>query len=115
MRFQLLARTGHPDFLDLPWAEPLAEREHGLSRRLSREGLLAVEAVVSDRTTADGPTGEGTALDAVLITRQLSFSLPYRYRTGGTCPSARVATSPTPRRWRHTSPPSCPTCPSSSA
>jgi hypothetical protein len=25
MRFQLTARTGHPDFLDLPWDEPLAE------------------------------------------------------------------------------------------
>jgi Domain of unknown function (DUF4032)/Lipopolysaccharide kinase (Kdo/WaaP) family len=24
-RLQLVARTGHPDFLDLPWAEPLAE------------------------------------------------------------------------------------------
>ena len=24
-RLQLLARTGHPDFLDLPWSEPLAE------------------------------------------------------------------------------------------
>ena len=28
MRFQLTARTGHPDFLDLPWDEPLAEWEH---------------------------------------------------------------------------------------
>ena len=27
MRFQLTARTGHPDFLDLPWDEPLAEWE----------------------------------------------------------------------------------------
>ena len=24
-RLQLIARTGHPDFLDLPWDEPLAE------------------------------------------------------------------------------------------
>lgn len=24
MRFQLTARTGHPDFLDLPWSQPLA-------------------------------------------------------------------------------------------
>ena len=23
-RLQLIARTGHPDFLDLPWHEPLA-------------------------------------------------------------------------------------------
>jgi tRNA A-37 threonylcarbamoyl transferase component Bud32 len=27
VRFQLTARTGHPDFLDLPWDEPLAEWE----------------------------------------------------------------------------------------
>jgi hypothetical protein len=28
VRFQLTARTGHPDFLDLPWQEPLADWEH---------------------------------------------------------------------------------------
>ncbi len=28
MRFQLTTRTGHPDFLDLPWNEPLADWEH---------------------------------------------------------------------------------------
>lgn len=28
MRFQLTARTGHPDFLDLPWTQPLAEWHH---------------------------------------------------------------------------------------
>jgi hypothetical protein len=28
VRFQLQARTGHPDFLDLPWQEPLDEWEH---------------------------------------------------------------------------------------
>lgn len=28
MRFQLHARTGHPDFLDLPWQEPLEEWDH---------------------------------------------------------------------------------------
>jgi tRNA A-37 threonylcarbamoyl transferase component Bud32 len=27
-KLQLLARTGHPDFLDLPWSEPLAEWQH---------------------------------------------------------------------------------------
>ncbi|HSK24699.1 MAG TPA: DUF4032 domain-containing protein [Egicoccus sp.] len=27
MRFQLTARTGHPDFLDLPWSKPLAAWE----------------------------------------------------------------------------------------
>jgi hypothetical protein len=28
VRFQLTARTGHPDFLDLPWDQPLATWEH---------------------------------------------------------------------------------------
>ncbi len=28
MRFQLTARTGHPDFLDLPWDQPLSSWEH---------------------------------------------------------------------------------------
>jgi tRNA A-37 threonylcarbamoyl transferase component Bud32 len=28
VRFQLTARTGHPDFLDLPWNVPLAEWQH---------------------------------------------------------------------------------------
>jgi len=28
VRFQLTARTGHPEFLDLPWGEPLADWEH---------------------------------------------------------------------------------------
>jgi uncharacterized protein DUF4032/lipopolysaccharide kinase (Kdo/WaaP) family protein len=107
---QILARTGHPDFLDLPWTEPLAEwrnerlvrvvrgisrhvvrfveydgaiyalkelpahlarREYGLLRHLGAEGMPVVEAVgvVSDR----GPDRE-----AVLITRHLDYSLPYR-------------------------------------
>lgn len=114
-RFQLLARTGHPDFLDLPWSVPLAawdsdrlvdlargisrhvvrfvdydgqvyalkaitrelaEHEYRVLLRLARDGLPAVEAVgvVSDRTDQ-----HGAPLHAVLITRHLSFSLPYRY------------------------------------
>jgi hypothetical protein len=28
VRFQLTARTGHPDFLDLPWDQPLSEWDH---------------------------------------------------------------------------------------
>jgi tRNA A-37 threonylcarbamoyl transferase component Bud32 len=109
-RFHLVARTGHPDFLDLPWDEPLegwqserlvklirgisrhvvrfveydgalyalkelperpARREWTLLRRLESQGLPVVEAVgiVTDR---------GDDLDAVLITRHLEFSLPYR-------------------------------------
>jgi tRNA A-37 threonylcarbamoyl transferase component Bud32 len=107
-RLQLVARTGHPDFLDLPWEQPLeaweserlvevvrgisrhvvrfvryegavyalkelperlAHREYGLLRRLNAEGMPTV-LVVGVVERAD--------LDAVLITRHLDFSLPYR-------------------------------------
>ena len=108
--FRLLARTGHPDFLDLPWSRPLAEwesprfvdvergihrhvvrfvdyegslyalkelpprlaaREYRLLRALSDLGLPAVEpvGVVSER---------GASTEAVLLTRHLEYSLPYR-------------------------------------
>jgi hypothetical protein len=109
-RLQLLARTGHPDFLDLPWEEPLerweherlvevvrgisrhvvrfvnydgaiyalkelperlARREYGLLRRLTEESVAVVEVV----GVVSGRPGE---LEAVLITRHLDFSLPYR-------------------------------------
>jgi hypothetical protein len=113
-RLQLIARTGHPDFLDLPWEEPLAEwkserlvevvrgihrhvvrfveydtpsgpalyalkelppaiarREYGLLRALAAEDVPVVDAVgvVTDR---------GDGLEAVLITRHLDYSLPFR-------------------------------------
>jgi tRNA A-37 threonylcarbamoyl transferase component Bud32 len=113
-RLQLIARTGHPDFLDLPWDEPLEEwrherlvevvrgihrhvvrfveyegspqpklyalkelpvelarREYRLLRALAADEMPVVEAVgvVSDR---------GGDLDAVLITRHLDYSLPFR-------------------------------------
>jgi hypothetical protein len=110
MRFQLVRRTGHPDFLDLPWSEPLeewqterlvdvargisrhvvrfvdydgrlyalkelpqrlAEREYRLLRHLEEESIPAVEVV-------GVVSGRGDELDAVLITRHLEFSLPYR-------------------------------------
>ena len=114
MQFQLLARTGHPDFLDLPWETPLAEweserlisvptglhrhvvrtvlyddriyvlkelpvryarREYEFLRYLAEENVPVVEVVgvVTQRST-DG----GEPLEAVLITRHLEFSLPYR-------------------------------------
>ena len=108
--FQLLARTAHPSFLDLPWALPLEEwqserfvnlvrgisrhvvrfveyddaifalkelperparREYGLLRELEGQALPAVEAVGL-------VTGRVDDLDAVLITRHLDYSLPYR-------------------------------------
>jgi tRNA A-37 threonylcarbamoyl transferase component Bud32 len=108
--FHIVARTGHPSFLDLPWDTPLEEwstprlvnvirgisrhvvrfveydgalyalkelperparREWSLLRALESQGLPVVEAVgiVTDRSED---------LDAVLITRHLEYSLPYR-------------------------------------
>jgi len=108
--FELVARTGHPSFLDLPWDVPLdewdsprivnlirgisrhvvrfvdydgalyalkelperpARREWTLLRRLESQSLPVVEAVGI-------VTGRADELDAVLITRHLEFSLPYR-------------------------------------
>ena len=113
--FHLVARTGHPDFLDFPWDQPLtdwddprlvdyakgvsrhvvrfvadggrayalketslelAEREYGLLRALAEEDLPVVEAVGVVSGRGVGPNGEPLA--AVLITRHLEFSLPYR-------------------------------------
>ena len=109
-RLHLVARTGHPDFLDLPWERPLAEweserlvelprgisrhvvrfvdydgriyalkeqteryvrREYGLLRRLGAESMPVVDVVGAVAGRPDG-------LDAILITRYLDFSLPYR-------------------------------------
>ncbi|NUT37985.1 MAG: DUF4032 domain-containing protein [Hamadaea sp.] len=55
--------------------ERIAEREYDLLRALERLGAPAVEAVaiVADRVAADGE-----ALEPVLVTRHLQFSLPYR-------------------------------------
>ena len=110
MRFQLVADEALPDFLDLPWSQPLEEwesarlvdvvrgisrhavrfvhydgsifavkeinprlarREYRLLRDLADHAVPVVEAigVVSDR-----PDG----LEAILITRHLDYSLPYR-------------------------------------
>jgi tRNA A-37 threonylcarbamoyl transferase component Bud32 len=108
--FQLVARTGHPSFLDLRWDEPLeqwesdrlvdlirgisrhvvrfvdydgalyalkelperpARREWTLLRRLESQGLPVVEAVGIVTKRRDD-------LDAILITRHLDYSLPYR-------------------------------------
>lgn len=125
MRFQMLPRGTWPDFLDLPWGEPLddwtsprivevargisrhvvrfvdydgalyalkelptslAEREYRLLRDLSAGSVPVVEVVgvVSERAIPFGglPAGERNPapdeLGAVLITRHLEFSLPYR-------------------------------------
>jgi len=124
MRFQMLPREAWPDFLDLPWDQPLAEWssprivevEHGISRHVVRfvdyDGALyalkelptrlaereyqllrelaaasvpvvEVVGVVSEREipVAGLPAETATdadALGAILITRHLEFSLPYR-------------------------------------
>ena len=109
-KFRIVARTGHPSFLDLPWEQPLEEwdtprlvnvvrgisrhvvrfveydgalyalkelperparREWKLLRGLESQGLPVVEAVgIVTKREHD--------LDAVLITRHLEYSLPYR-------------------------------------
>ena len=107
--FELVTRAGHPDFLDLPFDEPLADwsipelcevargisrhvvrfvdmggsvyalkeipehlatHEYDLLRKLEDRGLPVVEAV--GVVTRD-------QLNAILITRHLAYSLPYRY------------------------------------
>jgi hypothetical protein len=109
-QLQLQARTGHPDFLDLPWERPLvdwdserlvhvvrgigrhvvrfvdydgavyalkelpgeiAQREYGLLRQLAVADMPVVEAVAVATRGSD-------ALESVLITRHLDYSLPYR-------------------------------------
>jgi hypothetical protein len=114
-RLQLVARTGHPDFLDLPWSTPLedweherlvevvrgisrhvvrfvnyegriyalkelperyARREYGLLRRLADESMPVVDVV-------GVVTGRDADLGAVLITRHLDYSLPYRVLFSG--------------------------------
>src|SRR5437870_1185523 len=124
MRFQMLPREAWPDFLDLPWDQPLAgwdsprivevergisrhvvrfvdydgalyalkelptrlaEREYQLLRELAAASVPVVEVVgvVSERgiPAAGLPTetsADADALGAILITRHLEFSLPYR-------------------------------------
>jgi hypothetical protein len=122
VRFQMAARLGHPDFLDLPWHLPLAEwrserlvevargiarhvvrfvdyegslyalkemperpalQEYRMLRRLGEAALPVVEVVglvtgrSEDEAAFDGSMPSDD-LDAILITRHLDFSLPYR-------------------------------------
>ncbi len=60
-------------------APALTEHEYSALRRMALERLPVVEAVglVSGRETE-----AGEPLDAVLVTRYLDFSLPYRYLFG---------------------------------
>ncbi len=86
-------------------APALTEHEYSALRRMALERLPVVEAVglVSGRETE-----AGEPLDAVLVTRYLDFSLPYRYlfgveggRRSGAPPAGRggrPARAPPPRR-----------------
>src|SRR5688500_4981987 len=106
--FQLVTRTGHPDFLDLPWERPLEEWRserlvevvRGISRHVVRfvdydgavyalkelpERLAHREYGLLRRLNAEGMpvvlavgVVERAELEPVLITRHLDFSLPYR-------------------------------------
>ena len=127
--FQMLRRTGHPDFLDLPWHLPLAtwpherlvdvprgisrhvvrfvaygdtiyalkelprrlaEREYRLLAELDRLFIPVVEVagLVTDRRAGGGngprPASSDDELEAILITRHLDFSVPYRRVLGAT-------------------------------
>jgi tRNA A-37 threonylcarbamoyl transferase component Bud32 len=108
--FQLVARTGHPSFLDLPWEQPLEEWEsprlvnliRGISRHVVRfvdyDGELYALKELPERPARrewtllrrlagqDLPvvkavgivTARDEDLDAILITKHLEYSLPYR-------------------------------------
>lgn len=108
--FQLVARTGHPSFLDLPWDLPLEEWEsprlvnliRGISRHVVRfvdyDGELYALKELPERPARrewtllrrlagqDLPvvkavgivTARDHDLDAILITKHLEYSLPYR-------------------------------------
>lgn len=123
--FQMRRRTGHPDFLDLPWDLPLetwrherlvdvprgisrhvvrfvrygeaiyalkelphrlAEREYRLLAELDRLFIPVVEvaALVTGRKVESLQASDDVELEAVLITRHLDFSLPYRRVLGAT-------------------------------
>jgi tRNA A-37 threonylcarbamoyl transferase component Bud32 len=107
-RFQLVARTGHPSFLDLPWDRPLEQWEsdriveivRGIGRHVVRfvayeERLYALKELPARlaqrewrllrRLAAEEMpvvTVVGVVaredLDDILITRHLEFSLPFR-------------------------------------
>ena len=122
----MLVRPGNPDFLDLPWREPLeawrserlVEVTRGIHRHVVRfvsygDALYALKALpprlahheyrlLRDLADAIGPVVAAVGVvtrapdpaghepDAILITRHLDFSLPYRSLfTGPVVPDLR--------------------------
>jgi hypothetical protein len=123
----MLVRPGNPDFLDLPWREPLdewesdrfvevtrgihrhvvrfvgygdalyalkalpprlARHEYRLLRELAADSAVPVVEAVGVVTRSAGE--DGHEAEAVLITRHLDFSLPYRTLfSGPTVPDLR--------------------------
>jgi methylglyoxal synthase len=118
MNLQVIARTGHPDFLDLPWHLPLAEweverlveverglgrhvvrfvcygetvyalkelprhvaeREYALLRKLEDESIPVVQSVALVSRGRARSRGRPVDDNAVLITRHLELSVPYRH------------------------------------
>ena len=107
-RFRLVARTGHPSFLDLPWDQRLEDWEserivkliRGISRhvvrfvdydgalyalkelpeRLARREWTLLRALAEQRVPVVEAVGVVTRPgdEAILITRHLEYSLPYR-------------------------------------
>jgi Domain of unknown function (DUF4032)/Lipopolysaccharide kinase (Kdo/WaaP) family len=107
-RFQLVARTGHPSFLDLPWNEPLedwtterlVEVPRGIHRhvvrfveydarlyalkelpeRLAQREWTLLRRLGDEQMPVVEVVGVVTRpeLESVLITRHLDFSLPFR-------------------------------------
>ena len=122
-RLQLVARTGHPNFLDLPWEQPLAswkserlvEVERGIHRHvvrfveysgaiyalkelppeLARREYRLLRSLAADEMPVVEAVGVVTERpndrEAVLITRHLDYSLPFRtlFARGGV-PNLRV-------------------------
>jgi Domain of unknown function (DUF4032)/Lipopolysaccharide kinase (Kdo/WaaP) family len=108
MRFQLVPRPGQPDFLDLPWSEPLeswdSERLAVVDRGIGRHVVRFVEydgkfyalkelphryahreySLLRTLSQQGLPAVDAVGivhrheLEDILITRHLEFSLPYR-------------------------------------
>jgi hypothetical protein len=72
--FSLVPRGGHPDFLDLPWSEPLAAWEHDRLVRMARGRSRHVVRFVAydDRVYALKETSTALATQEFRVLRQLA-------------------------------------------